>query len=384
MESATQQEELGVNSPPPIKPAEQKASKRKFYFISFAVLFVILLALLAFYVLVFKNPFMTSIKTEDNTMSGSLAGKINDGEIVFENLGQLYLLDTANMEKNLLPISDLKPISKNETDGNKTPNGLSLSRDGRYLFFDYNSKLYIYDFKTKAYKSFDVGPGPYVATENISPDNRVIVIDTRTGPGQGGKVLFDLLNSKILYSTFASHVVWSPNGMRFAYDQDEVEWWNLALGPNPANKSIYMGDITNGTGSAKLILKGTTDVDYGVEKWLDNDNLVVVKNAFSEPIPRVSVNGQVDVSDEYQQRWMKIWENPTKTYWKYNVLTGRQEEIKNYIPEKKELDTYSYSPNKLWKVIIEGDWPNKVIYAEKAENLEKIKIGSGSSAIWLR
>lgn len=214
MESTTQQNITNIpNVQPqaqmPTKPGNPGFNKRIAIFVvaSSMILMVISAVGYLFYINSFSKQSNSSIASNKQSPP---VNAVNDGEIVYENLGQLYVFDTSTMEESLLQISDLESEPRFEHYP-KNPHGLHFSTDARYLFFEFNRKFYIYDFTTKNYSALDIDPNPFSRPDEVSPDNKIIVVDTGTGPGESGKTFISLENKKIIFRTFAYSIVWSPD-----------------------------------------------------------------------------------------------------------------------------------------------------------------------------
>lgn len=386
MDNTGQEQDVNV---PILNQAQQP--ERKFFHPSKNILFIILIITLPvlligaiIYFIVLGNLSLTNSGSSTNIPEPTniTAVQINDGEVIYESLGQLYTFDTSTMKSTILPINDLPKLSKEERDGVKIPSSLSFSPSGRYLFFNANRKFYIYDFNKGEYEKLDIEPNPALSLLEIAPNNKIIVVDTRTGPGAGGKKFIDLENKTILYSNVAYSIAWSSDSKKFTSIKGEIDWNNLALGPSPQNKSIFLGELReDGSISEKLLLKADRLTSYWVDKWIDINTILFAKERFREPIPE-SFPG--DYTEEYQKYWLDIWENPSVSYWQYNIENRKQKQLSDYTPEKVVSSKIGvYSPSEKWKVSIEGEWPNRAIYIIKTDGTtDKIKINEGNYAVW--
>lgn len=363
----------------------QKKHDSLFFLLSIVV-FLSVVSITVLALVVFKNIIIPQKLKENPLQSGnsdktSIKNPLHDGEIVLVDKGKLYVFDTSLMEKRLLSLRTEHEVQDIMASKSAVIGGLNFSRDGRYLLFNCNDKFCIYDFITGIYKILNIAPNPATSVAWMSNDGKYTVVDTGTGPGARGKTIVEIASGKILYQTTAYSTLWSPDN-KIVFDEGEIAWWNLGLGPDPENKSVYIATSATSFKSPQLILKGTNMFSYESLVWLDANNLIYSQSEFKLPIPSLPPrNESVTINDEYQKKWLDIFGNPSVTYWKVNLTTGEKE---SYQMKEKPTDNEEqiYSPSGAFKIVREGKIPNSEIYIEKTDGSEKKKIGYGQEAIW--
>lgn len=356
-------------------------SKKKLIFILILGIAAILsiIGLLAYLLLKGESE---SVSLKNTSPTPAVKQVIRDGQIIIADGAKIYQFNTNDMRKIELKIPELASASAGVESYMYTPTSLSFSEDGNYLFFSQNQTFFIYDYQLKMTQTLPIFPNPFVAPTAVSPNNVIAAVDTRTGPGLAYQTFIDFRAGKELYKTIGANVEWAPDSQHFALSTEGVEWWNLALGPVPENTSITLGTVGEAI-TGKVILKATNQLSFGVIKWIDNHTFIYVQQKFSKPIPPTSNNLDEMNDEDYQEEWMKVFEDPEVSYWTYDIATNKIQESSSSANLSLSSVQQNISPTGKWEVITEGKQSPFGIYVESTKNKsEKIRISSGDSAIW--
>lgn len=301
---------------------------------------------------------------------------IDDGEIIYESRGQLYLFDTKKMEKTLLPIDDLVQVSQTEHNGNKYPKSITFSPSGKLLFFNYGGDiLYIYNFETKEYKKVNAGINANIYS--FSPSHKLAFVDTGTGAGNRGRTLIDM-EGNIIAKVFGGSVDWVDD-TSFIMSKGDTEIQIIDAGPYLTNDSVFFEEIRDGKIEEKILLKGDLVVDYS-SFGVVGDELFYREKRFEKSFPQTFTDEEREDNQEY---WGGIYENAKVSYWKLNIKTGVKTEAKE--PEKPAKTVYPrviLSPFKKWKVEVKGQWPDRKIIISSVNNSDQVEIDNGNEAVW--
>lgn len=385
-QNAAQSVQNAVPPTPPPQPVQRtvipaKRGKKKLILVIAAAIVLALIGIGAYlYITGFFNKSRQNSTGAISPTPTIILNPINDGEIIIADNLNLYIYNTATMTKVPLVIKELQKPSGTIEEFNFYPSNLSFSPNGEYLFFSQYEKFYIYNFDTNATQVLDIFPNAAVDTDEVAPNSKIAVVDTGTAPGFRTKTFVDIAAGEELLETTGVDVRWASDSAHFAMGTEGIEWWNLALGPAPYNKSITLGTVNGENITEKVLLKATNSLDFTPVSWLNNKMLLYQQNEYSQPIP-----GQLNLSvindGEYQKEWMEIYENPETSYWTIDITNNRKSQASSSAAPTPPQDMASYSPSGQWKVFTEGDYPYK-IYISKSNGTDKIQIATGSAAAW--
>ena len=332
--------------------------------------------------------------------------EIDVGTIVFQNKGNIYVLNTKNMQTRQLPIREAYEDNNEYDKSILKPGKFQLSSDGRYLFFKiikgkFNEifKIYVFDIgRERIVKIIDFSDDELAApywVRGFSPQNSYINLHFSTGGG-ASLAIADFESGKIVYED-EGWPVWSPEETKFAKPSREV--FINALPFDAYTNSLYIVEIDNKSLFSKyLLLEADKQHDYKILYWKDDNNLIYSMKYYKEPFPEF-----VKYDHERALYYENVYKNPETTYWKINVNTMEKEEL-NEINEGlilNSFDTYSigvktddklkpaqviYSrdDDRNWK-IVRANYGNDAwdIYLVNKDNTKKVKIAEGTDILWI-
>lgn len=323
---------------------------------------------------------------ENKEFSKEVIEGVEEGEIVFESEGLLWVYETKTGEIESLEIEGLEKQERNDRQAN-LPSGLSFSKEGKYLFFsqrkDGKDYVYIYDFSEKKL----VNKIESCVNANIGwveENYRYLIVDCGTSPGVRGRVIYDFTTDEKLHEFGGMGIEITNRGILASKMAKDL--WALPYGPTPVTSSIYLIDDSNFT--ERLLLEGNYQISYGLVEDLGDGNFVYRKVSYSEEFPAEGTITDEEVNkEEFRNKWEEIYNNSTEEYYRYNLASGQSEKLDNYAREKIE-NKCSYgescSPSQAWKAGVEGEWPNRKIVITKIDGEIKKEISYGNSVVWRR
>jgi hypothetical protein len=327
-----------------------------------------------------------NIASESATLNQKLTQVvINEGEIVYSNLGQLYIYDTNKGESKLLPFEFFAPIEKDKQTL-KRPNNPVFSPDGKYLYFSYlddkENHLVFYDFENHGIinnKDFGINASPAY----FSPNSKYVILDSGSGPGSRSRTLVTVDGEKKIANYGGYGVLWQNNSSKFILGIGGVTLDAVPTGPSPQNLGVKLITLENDEViNEKILIKGDYQNSYRPIKWLDDKNILIQQEKYSEVFPE-KVNDSNMSDSGFMEYWMDIYNNPETNYWQLNIDTLEKTADTSYVsPEKKKWDRASYSSSKEWKVFVEGKWPNRQIFISKVDDSDKKQIAEGDEVVW--
>lgn len=309
---------------------------------------------------------------------------VESGEIVFENEGLLWVYDTEQGEIEQIYIEDLKKQARNDKEA-VLPERFFFSKEGKYLFFslrkDDKDFIYIYDFEDKKLvNSFESCINANVGW--IANDYSYLVVDCGTAPGIRERTIYDFMTAKKLTEFGGVGLFLVDEGI--LAEKEGKNLWVLPFGPTPATTSIYF--IEDKEFNEKLLFEGDYQTSYSVVENLGNGKFIYEKEIFSESFPSEgSISYEELNKADFQEKWIRIYENTSSEYYEYDMRDGKSKKLNNYEFEKtNEICGFgeSCSSEKRWKVSIDRNWPDSIVFVSSADNSYRKDISYGNSAIW--
>ncbi len=268
---------------------------------------------------------------------------------------RVYRYDLVGEHSTALPIEDLK----------ETPGSFVTSPDGQWLYFNVDLDFYLYNLKTLSI-SVQENAGPNLHPFLFTKDSKYMILDSGTAPGNRGRQVMTA-GGKSLRTMIGSTTLLAPDDRQFVLRRGDYIFWSVPTGPNPTSGSIYQEWILEDSVQEKLLLKGDGTTSYDAVKWLDGKTLLVRKDTYREDIPSIPPGEQLE-DPEVGKHWLDVYVDPTTTWWKVDVTTGKMTETAKF--EKPEQE-YGVSPDKKWKFTneySEADGKSYITVTELATN----------------